>query len=101
MGNPYSEKDCEFETEPTPRNSKSQEIKQNYFRDISSKSQLNVKFEQGRIIMPQISVESRDEKSVLRLTRKSVRYSQNYLESPYRMNMPSNQDENPEDISKI
>ena len=51
--------------------------------------------------MPQISVESRDEKSVLRLTRKSVRYSQNHLESPYRMNMPSNQDENPEEISKI
>jgi hypothetical protein len=27
IGNPYSEKDYEFETEPTPSNSKSQEIK--------------------------------------------------------------------------
>ena len=38
MGNPYSEKDFEFETEPTPTNSKNREIKTNYFKGIRSKS---------------------------------------------------------------
>ena len=52
IGNPYSEKDCEFETEPTPRNSKSQEIKQNYFMNIRSNSEISVKYKEGMIIKP-------------------------------------------------
>ena len=59
IANPYSEKDCEYETEPTPRASRSQEIKENYFKSLRNDVKIKFHKEDGKITKPNIEIQMR------------------------------------------
>ena len=56
IANPYSEKDCEYETDPTPKASRIREIKENYFKRVRGNVKIKVHKEEGRIIKPNIEI---------------------------------------------
>jgi hypothetical protein len=75
IANPYSEKDLEYETEPTPKASKLIQIKENYFKGITKKNEIKAVKEEGRIIKPNIEIKMRGDQMLLKLNKKSINYA--------------------------